>query len=121
MTSKHWRLSLVNGTLNSTDAMAHREARRHRGKRREASSSTLRRAAPMYPRAVSATHRGGKLTPGTFDAVVVGSGVNGLVAAAELAMAGWSVALVERNDRLGGFITTEERTIPGYLHDTYSS
>jgi phytoene dehydrogenase-like protein len=52
---------------------------------------------------------------------VVGSGVNGLVAAAELAKAGWSVALVERNDRLGGFIATEERTVPGYLHDTYSS
>src|SRR5882724_4731538 len=55
------------------------------------------------------------------DAVLVGSGVNGLVAAAELARAGWSVALVERNDRLGGFIATEERTLPGYLHDTYSS
>ncbi|MCH5676631.1 phytoene desaturase family protein [Streptomyces gilvus] len=57
----------------------------------------------------------------TVDAVVVGSGVNGLVAAAELARAGWSVALVERNDRLGGFIATEQRTLPGYLHDTYSS
>ncbi|MER6077857.1 NAD(P)/FAD-dependent oxidoreductase [Streptomyces sp. NPDC001833] len=57
----------------------------------------------------------------TVDAVVVGSGVNGLVAAAELAKAGWSVALVERADRLGGFIATEERTVPGYLHDTYSS
>jgi len=57
----------------------------------------------------------------TVDAIVVGSGVNGLVAAAELARAGWSVALVERNDRLGGFIATEERTLPGYGHDTYSS
>jgi phytoene dehydrogenase-like protein len=55
------------------------------------------------------------------DAVVVGSGVNGLVAAAELGRAGWSVALVERNRELGGFIATEERTLPGYLHDTYSS
>ncbi|MGW1044660.1 phytoene desaturase family protein [Streptomyces sp. NPDC002547] len=60
------------------------------------------------------------MTP-TFDAVVIGSGVNGLVAAAELAKDGWSVALVERSDRLGGFIATEERTLPGYLHDTYSS
>src|SRR5215467_11273359 len=75
----------------------------------------------MYPRAVHGKHRRGELTPGTFDAVVVGSGVNGLVAAAELAKAGWSVVLVERNDRLGGFIATEERTVPGYLHDTYSS
>ncbi|NGO46394.1 phytoene desaturase family protein [Streptomyces ureilyticus] len=57
----------------------------------------------------------------TVDAIVIGSGVNGLVAAAELAKAGWSVALVEQADRLGGFITTEERTVPGYLHDTYSS
>ncbi|MGW4489655.1 phytoene desaturase family protein [Amycolatopsis sp. NPDC004368] len=55
------------------------------------------------------------------DAIVVGSGVNGLVAAAELAGAGWSVTLVERNERLGGFIASEERTLPGYLHDTYSS
>ncbi|MGC9537491.1 phytoene desaturase family protein [Streptomyces sp. UG1] len=57
----------------------------------------------------------------TVDAIVVGSGVNGLVAAAELAKDGWSVALVERNTRLGGFIATEQRTLPGYLHDTYSS
>nr|BFE66394.1 NAD(P)/FAD-dependent oxidoreductase [Dactylosporangium thailandense] len=57
----------------------------------------------------------------TVDAVVIGSGINGLVAAAELALAGWSVALVERNRDLGGFIATEERTLPGYLHDTYSS
>ncbi|MFI8182249.1 NAD(P)/FAD-dependent oxidoreductase [Actinacidiphila glaucinigra] len=57
----------------------------------------------------------------TVDAVVVGSGVNGLVAATELAKDGWSVALLEQGDRLGGFIATEERTLPGYLHDTYSS
>lgn len=55
------------------------------------------------------------------DAVVVGSGINGLVAAVELAQAGWSVVLVERNQEIGGFIATEERTRPGYLHDTYSS
>ncbi|MGW1551986.1 phytoene desaturase family protein [Streptomyces sp. NPDC002346] len=55
------------------------------------------------------------------DAVVIGSGVNGLVAAAELARAGWSVVLVERNPDIGGFIATEQRTLPGYLHDTYSS
>ena len=55
------------------------------------------------------------------DAIVIGSGVNGLVAAAELAQAGWSVILVERNAKIGGFIATEERTLPGYLHDTFSS
>lgn len=56
-----------------------------------------------------------------FEAVVVGSGINGMVAAAELALAGWTVALIERNGEIGGFIATEERTRPGYLHDTYSS
>jgi phytoene dehydrogenase-like protein len=55
------------------------------------------------------------------DAIVVGSGINGLVAAAELARAGWSVILLERNTEIGGFIATEERTLPGYLHDTFSS
>src|ERR1700733_9031714 len=55
------------------------------------------------------------------DAIVIGSGINGLVAAAELARAGWSVTLLERNQDIGGFIATEERTLPGYLHDTYSS
>lgn len=57
----------------------------------------------------------------TFDAVVIGSGINGLVATAELAGAGWKVALVEQADRLGGFIDSGERTLPGYTHDTYSS
>src|SRR5580704_16760117 len=55
------------------------------------------------------------------DAIVVGSGINGLVSAAELARASWSVILLERNAEIGGFIATEERTLPGYLHDTFSS
>lgn len=55
------------------------------------------------------------------DVVVVGSGINGLVAAAELAGAGMDVCLLERNDRLGGFIAADELTLPGYVHDTYSS
>src|SRR5262245_6775339 len=55
------------------------------------------------------------------DAIIVGSGINGLVAAAELGRAGWSVILLERNATVGGFIAGEERTLPGYLHDTFSS
>ncbi|WP_432501878.1 phytoene desaturase family protein [Kineococcus arenarius] len=58
--------------------------------------------------------------PDEFDAVVVGSGVNGMVAAAELAGAGWSVALLERNPVLGGFTGSAERTVPGHVHDSYS-
>lgn len=62
-----------------------------------------------------------EITPAEVDAIVVGSGINGLVAAAELARAGWSVLLAERNSDIGGFIATEERTLPGYRHDTFSS
>jgi phytoene dehydrogenase-like protein len=53
--------------------------------------------------------------------VVIGSGINGLVASAELARAGRQVVLVERNDRIGGFIASDELTLPGFVHDTYSS
>ncbi|WNV77050.1 NAD(P)/FAD-dependent oxidoreductase [Geodermatophilus sp. DSM 44513] len=59
--------------------------------------------------------------PSAADAVVVGGGINGLVASARLAAAGWSVALVDDHDRIGGFIDAEERTLPGYVHDTWSS
>ncbi|GHJ39386.1 NAD(P)/FAD-dependent oxidoreductase [Streptomyces sp. TS71-3] len=55
------------------------------------------------------------------DAVVIGGGINGLVAAAELAGAGWTVRLFERGERLGGFIASAERTLPGYVHDTFAS
>ncbi|GEL16765.1 phytoene desaturase family protein [Pseudonocardia asaccharolytica] len=57
----------------------------------------------------------------TVDAVVVGAGINGMAAAARLAKAGWSVALVEAHERIGGFIDSAERTTPGYVHDTWSS
>lgn len=53
--------------------------------------------------------------------VVIGSGINGLVAAAELARAGKHVVLIERAPQIGGFIAAGEHTLPGYLHDTYSS
>lgn len=58
---------------------------------------------------------------GTTDAVIIGGGINAMVAAAELAGAGWSVTMIERNQELGGFIASGERTLPGYVHDTYSS
>jgi len=57
----------------------------------------------------------------SVDAIVIGSGHNGLVAAAYLARAGWSVEVLERNDAPGGAVATEELTAPGYRHDTFSS
>jgi phytoene dehydrogenase-like protein len=55
------------------------------------------------------------------DAIVVGAGHNGLIAAILLAKAGWSVAVVERDDAPGGAIRTAEVTLPGFRHDLYAT
>jgi len=55
------------------------------------------------------------------DAVVIGAGHNGLVAAAMLADAGWSVAVLEAQDVIGGAVRTQELTLPGFRHDTFSA
>jgi phytoene dehydrogenase-like protein len=57
----------------------------------------------------------------SYDAVIVGSGVNSLACAAFLARAGWAVAVLEREEELGGAIRTAELTEPGYLHDVFSA
>lgn len=54
------------------------------------------------------------------DVVIVGSGINSLVCAAELAFKGRSVLVLERNAVAGGCIRTEEVTLPGYRHDLFS-
>ncbi|MDP4805241.1 MAG: NAD(P)-binding protein [Candidatus Nanopelagicales bacterium] len=58
---------------------------------------------------------------GTFDAVIVGSGINALVAGAMLAKEGWSVSVCERSDRAGGAIFTSTDTFPGYTVEMLSS
>ena len=55
------------------------------------------------------------------DYVVIGSGINSLVAAAELARSGAGVVLLEEQGRIGGFIDSGELTVPGFTHDTFSS
>ncbi len=56
-----------------------------------------------------------------FDAVVVGSGPNGLAAAIELARAGRRVRVFEANSQTGGGCRSDELTLPGFVHDTCSA
>ena len=51
---------------------------------------------------------------GTYDAVVIGAGHNGLVTAAYLAGEGMSVLVLERLDKIGGAVTTDEFA-PGFM------
>ena len=55
------------------------------------------------------------------DAVVVGSGPNGLAAAITLARAGRSVLVVERAETVGGGTRSAELTEPGFVHDVCSA
>jgi phytoene dehydrogenase-like protein len=59
--------------------------------------------------------------PIEYDAVVVGSGPNGLAAAITLARAGCSVFVCEGNATIGGGTRSAELTLPGFVHDVCSA
>ena len=56
-----------------------------------------------------------------YDAIVVGSGPNGLSAAIVLQQAGLSVLLIEGKSTIGGGMRTAELTLPGFKHDVCSA
>jgi phytoene dehydrogenase-like protein len=55
------------------------------------------------------------------DAVVIGAGPNGLVAANLLADAGWQVLVLEAQPEPGGAVRSAELTHPGFVHDVFSA
>ena len=57
----------------------------------------------------------------TYDHIIIGSGINSLVAAAMLARKGDRVLVLERNNRLGGTLRTEQATAPGFTNDVMAA
>ena len=57
----------------------------------------------------------------TVDAVVIGGGPNGLVAANALADAGWSVVVLEANEEIGGAVRSTEAVARGFVTDLFSA
>lgn len=55
----------------------------------------------------------------THDAIVIGSGHNGLMCVCYLAKAGLKVLVLEQYHSIGGMTNTEELTLPGFKSDTH--
>src|SRR5438045_7392128 len=63
------------------------------------------------------TPKGYAIMTGSYDAIIIGAGHNGLVTAAYLARAGWRVLVLERRGIVGGACVTEA-VFPGYRVST---
>src|ERR1700693_3879699 len=56
-----------------------------------------------------------------YDGIIVGGGHNGLICASYLPKAGLKIAVIERNDAMGGGCHTSEFVAPGFKHNSHSS
>lgn len=61
------------------------------------------------------------MTGSTHDAIVIGAGPNGLVAANHLASNGWSVLVLEAQPEPGGAVRSDRELHPGFVQDTFSA
>ena len=74
-----------------------------------------------FPGTGGAAEVGYRRPVGDVDAVVIGAGPNGLVAANLLADAGWRVLVLEAQPEPGGAVRSAELTHPGFVHDVCSA
>ena len=57
----------------------------------------------------------------TYDAIIIGAGHNGMALSTYLGKSGWNVLCLERRFEEGGGLSTEEFTVPGFLHNLHSN
>ena len=56
-----------------------------------------------------------------YDAIIIGSGANGLAAAIHLQRSGLNTSIIEQSKTPGGATKTQELTLPGFKHDVGSA